>query len=87
MTEGKEKKILELIQYVLRLGVIFSFILFFAGIIFKSKNILSFGILILIFTPAARILILSFGFYVLKEFFLALSAFSVFILLLISVLI
>jgi|GEM_PF-4371218 len=66
-----EKKLFEIISKVLRFGVvIFIFISLFSYIFRDSefhRQLLNYGLIILIFTPVARIFILTIGFYKLGD--------------------
>ncbi len=87
MKEKEEKKFLKSIQMSLRVGLIVFFILSSLGLIFKNGFLLSYGIIALVFTPIMRVIMLCFGFYRLKEYYMALASFGVLVLMTISLLI
>jgi uncharacterized membrane protein len=85
-----EKHFGKLIQRTLLAGVSLCLLLFFLGFISRvmkssmAGGFFTTGVLVLLLTPVARVLMLVYGFYKMRELLMALSAFAVLALLLIA---
>ena len=85
-----EKHFTRLVQRALLTGVFLCLLLFFFGFVFRvlkspmATGFFTAGVLALLLTPAARVLMLIYGFYRMRESFMALSAFAVLALLLLA---
>jgi len=88
-----EKKLGKLIQRTLLSGVFLSLFFFFLGFVFRltgsaaADGLLRTGVWLLALTPAARVIMLVYGYCRTKEYHFALAAFTVLSLLLVSALI
>ena len=85
-----EKDFGRLVQRALLAGVFLCLLLFLSGFVFKvlgssmAPRFFTAGVLALLLTPAARVVMLIYGFYKLRESSMALSAFAVLTLLLLA---
>ncbi|HAF94580.1 MAG: hypothetical protein A2X34_05750 [Elusimicrobia bacterium GWC2_51_8] len=85
-----EKHFARLVQRTLLAGVVLCLLLFFFGFVLRvlespvAAGFFTAGVLALLLTPAARVLMLIYGFCRMRELFMALSAFAVLALLLVA---
>ena len=93
MTAFSQKDFAKLIQRTLLAGVFLSSLLIFAGFVFSVSGspagavLLRAGLLALLLTPAARVVMLIYGYWRGGETYFALASFTVLALLLVSMLI
>ncbi|HAH32439.1 MAG TPA: hypothetical protein DCL44_09035 [Elusimicrobia bacterium] len=90
MNKFNDKGFGRLIQRALLVGVFLCLLLFFFGFVFRvsgntcAGGFFTAGVLALLLTPAARVIMLVYGFYRMRESLMALAAFAVLVLLLIA---
>jgi len=90
MDKFNDKYFGRLVQRTLLSGVFLCLLLFFLGFAFNGVKkpvaewFFGAGVLVLLLTPAARVLMLAYGFYRMREAFMSVSAFAVLAMLLIA---
>ena len=83
-----EKHFTKLVQRTLLAGVVLCLLLFFFGVLFRisgnpsAGGFFTAGVMALLLTPAARVAMLVYGFYKMRESLMALAAVTVLVLLL-----
>ncbi|MCX5786794.1 MAG: DUF1634 domain-containing protein [Elusimicrobia bacterium] len=90
MNKFNDKDFGRLVQRALLAGVFLCLLLFFFGLVFRilgsprAGGFFTAGVLALLLTPAARVIMLVYGFYRMRESLMALAAVAVLALLLIA---